>query len=229
MEITPHLLINLGLWYFVFLFSTVFHEFAHALTGYFFGDHTAKENGLMTLDPTPHIKRTPFGLIGLPIISFFVFGFTIGYASVPINAHFSIKKPKASGLVSLAGPLSNLILALLALGILKTGIASGFFEFTPKIQFDQLVTTANPQYFVLAKLVSILFFLNVIYFAFNILPIPPLDGSTAIPILLPKNLGTSYLQILYSNRSLEFFGLFIAWHVFDKFFAFVLPYFLWLF
>src|SRR5688572_28447957 len=78
-------LADLYIWYPVFVFSTTCHEAAHAWVAHRGGDHTAYADGLVSLDPLPHIRRSPMGMVVIPIIPFLMGGWMIGWASVPLN------------------------------------------------------------------------------------------------------------------------------------------------
>src|SRR3974390_119056 len=87
--------VSMGLiWYIVFLFSTVFHEAAHSWVALKMGDPTAYEGGQVTLNPAPHIKRSPFGLIFVPLFTFFSSGWMMGWASAPYNPHWALQYPR---------------------------------------------------------------------------------------------------------------------------------------
>jgi len=73
------------MWYAVFLFSTVCHEAAHAWSASKLGDDTAKQGGQVSLNPVPHIRREPFGMVLVPLLSWFMGGWLIGWASAPIT------------------------------------------------------------------------------------------------------------------------------------------------
>ncbi|MCU0665878.1 MAG: site-2 protease family protein [Candidatus Omnitrophica bacterium] len=154
------------------------HEFSHGFVAYKLGDNTAKYSGRLSLNPLAHID--PFGTIILPILLYFTTGgrFVFGYAKpVPVNT-MALGHPKRDiGFVSLAGPLSNITFAFL-LSLL--------------VRFLHLPGASN--YF-LVSLINI----NVILGVFNLLPIPPLDGSGILISLLPQRLA-----IIYS--SLERYG-----------------------
>ena len=77
------------LWYVVFLFSTVFHEAAHAFTSHKMGDSTAHSIGQVSLNPIPHIKREPIGTVVVPVLSFIASGWMIGWASSLYNAQWA--------------------------------------------------------------------------------------------------------------------------------------------
>ncbi|MEM1502739.1 site-2 protease family protein [Domibacillus sp. 8LH] len=142
------------------------HEFAHAYTAYKFGDDTAKNQGRLTLNPVHHLD--PIGTIFILIAGF-------GWARpVPVNRrHF--KNPKLAGvLVSLAGPLSNFLIAFIAMGILY-GVGANANEFV-------------------FQLLYMMMYLNVLLFVFNLLPFPPLDGYRILEDLAPANLRVKMTQ-----------------------------------
>src|SRR5450432_2738697 len=125
-EILPGLLI----WYLVFLFSTTFHEFSHAFLAYKGGDLTAYETGHVTLDPSPHIRRSPIGMVLVPLLSYLQLHWMVGFASVPFNADWGRKNPTKQALMSLAGPMANLLLAAVALAALRTLLAVNVFQYS---------------------------------------------------------------------------------------------------
>ena len=87
-----HLLPVFGIWYIVFLFSTVAHEAAHGWVAHLGGDSTAYSGGQVTLDPLVHIRRTPWGMVLIPILSFFQTGWMMGWASVPFDAEWGKRR-----------------------------------------------------------------------------------------------------------------------------------------
>ena len=107
------------LWMLAFLFSTTFHEAAHAWAAKRGGDKTAYEAGSMTMDPLPHIKRSPFGMVVVPILSFFLAGFMIGWASAPYDARWAKRHPHRAAWMSLAGPAANFILVVACAVIIR--------------------------------------------------------------------------------------------------------------
>lgn len=151
------------------IFAFTFHEFAHAYVAYKFGDNTAKKQGRLTLNPLQHLD--PIGTILI-----FLAGF--GWARpVPVN-RFYFKKPRLAGiLVSVAGPLSNLILASLGFivgyGLMRFGVASS-------VHFDEFL--------------MIFINLNIVLFIFNLIPLPPLDGYRIIEDLAPHHVRAKMTQ-----------------------------------
>src|SRR5215475_8256070 len=98
--------------YVVFLYSTVLHEAAHAWAAHRLGDDTAYRGGQVSLDPTPHIKREPWGMVLIPILSFLMGGWMIGWASAPYDPEWARMYPRRAGMMAVAGPVANLLLVL---------------------------------------------------------------------------------------------------------------------
>lgn len=209
-------------WYLAFVFSTVLHEAAHAYTSWRLGDSTAYEGGQVSLDPMPHIRREPFGMVLVPLLSFFLLyrqQFMIGWASAPFNPRWAHQHPRRSALMALAGPVANLLLVLVSGGILRLGLELDWFQLPDVGRFTELAAAREGSILSgVAMLLSILFFLNLILFSFNLIPIPPLDGSGIVPLFLGRAAGQRYLEFVWqSNFSL--FGIVIAWFVFPRVFG----------
>jgi Zn-dependent protease len=203
------------LWYVAFIFSTTIHEASHAFAAYKLGDRTAYEGGQVTLDPLPHIKREPIGTVVVPIISFLVGGWMIGWASAPYNYQWSLDYPKRAAKMSLAGPLSNLLMILLSAIVIRLGIGYEIFFPPDKINFTHVVETNGEGILATSALfLNIFFSLNLLLFIFNLLPIPPLDGSGMIPFFLEDKNARRYLEFI-RNPSFSFIGILVAWKVFD--------------
>ena len=162
-------------WTVAFLIGLTIHEFSHALVAYKLGDPTAKYAGRITLNPLAHLDL--FGTILL-----FVVGFGWG-KPVPFNPYNLRDQKYGPLLIAIAGPLSNLAIALVF------GLALRFF-------------VAYEMAFGLILLFSVIVFLNIILAVFNLLPIPPLDGSKILFAILPDSMND--LKI-----TLERYGLFI--------------------
>jgi Zn-dependent protease len=201
-------------WYLVFLFSTTFHEAAHAWSALKLGDDTAHRGGQVTLDPTPHIRRAPFGMVIVPIVSYLMGGWMIGWASAPYDPRWAIANPKRSALMSLAGPAANLILVIIAAILIRAGIAFHFFESPESISFTNVVDATASSGMFFPTILSITFSLNLLLCAFNLLPLPPLDGSGALLIFTNSETAEKILTA-FSHPQLRFFGLFLAWKGFD--------------
>lgn len=168
--------------YVVFLLSTTCHEAAHALVAKMGGDPTAFEGGQVSLNPIPHMRREVFGMVILPLLGILTGTGLIGYASAPYDPAWSIRHPKRSGLMSLAGPGANFLLAILAAAIMAIGLSTGTFQ--PETGASGgLVTAASSDLMAgAATVLSVFFTLNLLLGCFNLLPIPPLDGFGALGI-----------------------------------------------
>ena len=112
--------------YLVFLISVVIHEAAHALVAKLTGDDTS--SGQVTLDPIPHIKREPLGTVFFPLLFLFINGWPLGWASTPYNPIWAKNNHRKAALMAIAGPVSNLLLAILAASLLKFGVYKGIFD-----------------------------------------------------------------------------------------------------
>ena len=208
-------LIEGGLWYFAFLISTTLHEASHAYVAFKLGDRTAYEGGQLTLDPAPHIRREPFGMVVVPLVSFLLGGWMIGWASVPFNPRWAYENPQASAKMSAAGPAANLLLVLVAALLIRLGMLAGAFYPLENINHLQVVgATQGGILTALAALLNVFFSLNLVLFFFNLLPLPPLDGSGIVPWFLSREQAQKYLELI-NHPSLSFVGLFIAWKLFD--------------
>lgn len=211
---TPNLATGL-LWYFAFIFSVVAHEAAHALAALKLGDRTAYDGGQVSLDPTPHIKREPLGTVAIPIFSYLIGGWMFGWASAPYNREWARAYPDRSALMSLAGPAANLLLVLLCVLAIRLGIAFDLFHAPQSVNFSHLTAANQDGLWVgVAKLLSILCSLNLILCCFNLLPLPPLDGSGIVPLFLSRDKALGYMDFIESTPFM-FLGLLLAWKVFD--------------
>ncbi|MFB3919434.1 MAG: site-2 protease family protein [Candidatus Velamenicoccus archaeovorus] len=158
----------------VFFSAIVVHEFSHAFVAYKRGDMTAARSGRLTLNPLAHID--PFGTILLPIFLIAVKSPVLFGWAKPVPIDFSaLKNPKKDIIwVGLAGPAANLLLALAATLVVKSGVVS---ETIP------------------AQIAGHVILVNVILAVFNLVPIPPLDGSRIVMGLLPLPLAIRYAAI----------------------------------
>lgn len=209
---------SLLVWYVVFLFSTTFHEFSHSIFAYWGGDPTAYEGGQVTLDPLPHMKREPFGLVLWPILSFVISGggYMFGWASAPIDPRWARRHPRRAALMSLAGPFSNFLLALLAFVLIRVLVGADVLALSPSLpsgRLDEVVLTPTGEGHgpsaALAMALSILFSLNIILGVFNLLPVPPLDGAHTLEGLFPRSLGSLYERIR-GNPGLGFLSFIVV-------------------
>jgi Zn-dependent protease len=207
------------IWYIVFLFSLTCHEAAHALVALWGGDSTAADGGQVTLNPIPHVRRAPFGTILVPIISFIWMNFMIGWASAPYNPVWADRYPRRAAWMALAGPTANLLLAILAGVLIRVFMATGtLMAPSGGLGFTSIVVGSDPsQVSGLGVALSILFSLNVLLFVFNLIPVPPLDGSSVITLLMPDDMGRRFRDFVYSGP-LATFGILIAWFLIQMIF-----------
>ena len=204
-----------ALWYLVFLFSTVLHEAAHALAAHKLGDSTAYEGGQVTLNPIPHIRREPFGTLVVPTLTYALGGWMMGWASAPYNLAWAILYPRRAAWMSLAGPAANFLLMAFAALAVRTGILVGAFAPPDQINFTHIVSAVGAGGTVyVATFVSILFSLNLLLCLFNLLPVPPLDGSGVIPLFLAEDPARRYLAYIRRQPMLVFGGMYLAWKFF---------------
>jgi len=180
----------------ILLFSVVIHELAHGYVALRLGDPTAKQMGRLTLNPVPHIDMV--GSILVPLMSLLVAGrvFIAWAKPVPVNPlNFSHQK-RDDVLVTIVGPLSNIILALFcAIAVIGLGHAASVVD-----ALDS--PFANQALEFLLKMFYGGIYLNVVLAVFNLIPVPPLDGSHVLASLLPAEAAEKY-------RRVGFFGIFI--------------------
>lgn len=157
----------------IILLSMTIHEAMHAFMGYVLGDNTAKEEGRLTLNPIRHVD--PVMTILLPLIMVILHAPVFGGAKpVPFNPNRVRFGDWGAALVALSGPITNLIIAFIAFGV---GVFSGVINNAGAVQptiFGLIISTA----------VSV----NLGFFVFNMLPIPPLDGSRILYAVAPDSI-----------------------------------------
>lgn len=207
--------------YGVFLFSTTLHEAAHAWAAMRGGDRTAYEGGQVTLNPMPHIRREVIGMVVLPIVSVLVSGWPLGFASAPYNRSWAERYPKRAGWMALAGPGANFLLVLLAAILINLGVLGGVFSAPEHIAFADVTTAAagaGSWWNSIGYLVGSVFALNLLLGLFNLLPVPPLDGSAALVLVMPDHMVKKYQDFIWSHPQVTWIGIIIAWQVFDKLF-----------
>jgi Zn-dependent protease len=205
----------LGLtWFVVFLFSTTLHEAAHAWAALRLGDRTAYEGGQVSLDPLPHIRRSPIGMLLIPLVSYAVNGWMMGWASAPYDPMWAHRHPKRAALMAAAGPAANLLLVIASGLLIKIGVAIEVFT-APNVANFTAVTAATTDGWIAGTVtpLSIVFSLNLLLFAFNLLPLPPLDGSAILPGLMGDDTARSF-QALLRQPAFAMLGLLAAWKVF---------------
>ncbi len=205
-------------WYAAFIFATTIHEAAHALAAMRGGDTTAYEIGQVTIDPIPHIRREPVGMVVLPIIALAIIGWPFGYASAPYNIAWAERHPRRAAWMALAGPAANLGLVLICAAAIRIGVLAGVFHAPESAYFTQVVTAVGGgAWDAAAFIVSIFFTLNLILFLFNLLPLPPLDGSGALALILSDDAARRFRKFS-AQPMFGFIGLLIAWRFFGSLF-----------
>ena|SRR3989344_3472323 len=181
----------------ILIFSAVFHEVSHGFVAERLGDPTARLAGRLTLDPRKHID--PFMSILLPLVlilsgSPVVFG---AAKPVPVDPYNLKEGRKDLALVSLAGPLTNLLIAIIAAFIIK-GVN---------------LLVLNPAFTVGSEIIPVMFVLhlivrlNLLLAIFNLIPIPPLDGSKIVAMFLPDKEAAMYLSLSSIGIFIIFFLL----------------------
>lgn len=189
----------------VLLFSVVIHEVSHGYAALALGDHTAEYEGRLTLNPIKHID--PVGTIILPIISLMLPGsFLFGWAKpVPFNPYNLRNKKWGEAIVALAGPLSNISLALIF------GLFIRFYI----IPFGLLNGATS-------IICQVIVAVNITLAIFNLVPVPPLDGSKIVSAILP----VGWIKVRQTIERFGFFGVIIFLLFIWQFFVPVIP---WLF
>jgi Zn-dependent protease len=184
----------------IFLFSTTCHEAAHAFAAKRGGDLTAFNAGQASLNPWPHIRREPFGMILMPLLCYAAGGFMIGWASAPYDPLWARRHPRRAGLMSLAGPMANFSLVLIAAAFLNLGAVTGLFQ--------------SEQAGGVEKFLAVMFSLNLLLGIFNLIPIPPLDGFTAVALFLPENAALRLFDFGAQVRRFSFLVLLLGYQYF---------------
>ncbi|MBI2120305.1 MAG: site-2 protease family protein [Parcubacteria group bacterium] len=171
----------------ILILSVVVHEVSHGFMANILGDGTARHAGRLTLNPLKHLD--PVGSFFIPLLTYFAGGFIFGWAKpVPYNPHNLRDQRWGDAKVAAAGPFSNLLLAVVFGLILRFG--GGLLDYSAAAQILQLII-----------------YLNLILAVFNLVPIPPLDGSKILFSILPYHL--KYIQDFLERYWLVFIGIFI--------------------
>ncbi len=202
------------LWFLAFLFSTTVHEAMHALAALRGGDPTAYHGGQVSLSPVPHIRREPVGMLIVPLLTALTQGWAIGWASTPYDPRWAAHYPRRAALMAAAGPAGNLAIAVVALALLRIGLAAGWFIAPEMVSFSHLVAAPlDGGRSFLGEMLSILLTLNVLLCAFNLIPLPPLDGASVIGLFLPERAALR-LRELSHTPIFQMAGLVVAWRLF---------------
>lgn len=179
----------------IIVFSAILHEVSHGLAARALGDKTAEYAGRLTLNPMAHID--PYGSIIMPLFLWFVSGgrFLFAYAKpVPFNPYNLRNQKWGPALVGLAGPATNFVIAIAIAGIIRLD----FFSFG------------------IAQFLVRVLLINLSLGVFNLLPIPPLDGSRLMYVFLPRRLERH-------KAMFEQYGMWVAL-IFVFFFSYLLMY-----
>lgn len=178
----------------ILIFSVIIHEVSHGYSAYLQGDNTAKYQGRLSLNPLKHLEW--FGSFILPSISYIFGGFIIGWAKpVPFNPYNLRNQRWGEALVALAGPLSNLCVALFFGLLLRFGFIS---------QFGGSFITIS----------VIIIFINLVLATFNLIPIPPLDGSKILFSFIPYKFQYIRDFLEQNGTFILLFFIFFLWKFF---------------
>jgi len=184
----------------VFIPCIVLHEVSHGYVAYLLGDPTAKSRGRLSLNPLKHVD--PFGTVLLPLLLTATGMPAFGYAKpVPINPHYFRDYRKGMLLTGLAGPATNLSLAILSGVVVRVMFATGL----ESTLAGYWVTTV---FYLFA-------YINLVLMFFNLIPIPPLDGSRVLPVFLSDNALRKYHEFERYGVMIVFGALIILPRVFN--------------
>jgi Zn-dependent protease len=187
--------------------SVILHEISHGAAALFFGDDTAKRAGRLTLNPIPHID--PFGTIILPALLALSGAGVIGWAKpVPVNVSRLRHPRNESVVVSLVGPVVNIALAFVFAVVWKL-----------TVPLDQALGFAPISLW--AQFIFIAGYVNVLLAVFNLIPLPPLDGSAVIERLLPARMLPGYYRIRPFTMFLPLLLVIVDHNAIDSYFGWV--------
>ncbi len=202
----PDQILDGMLWYAAFVISVTTHEAAHAWAALRGGDRTAYLAGQVSLNPVPHMKREPFGMVILPLLSALSQGWCVGWASTPYDPAWERRYPKRAAWMAAAGPGANLLIAVIVFVILKGAISIGFLPVDPEL---------SPFGALGGQFLMIVLLLNVILFLFNLIPFPPLDGATVMMLFVSEDVGLK-IRAMLRQPAFAILGLLAAWYLFGK-------------
>ena len=206
--------------YVVFLLSTTCHEASHALVAKLGGDSTASEGGQVSLNPIPHIRREPFGMVVMPLLGILSNTGLIGWASAPYDPLWSQKHPRRAAWMSLAGPGANFAICLIAAILMRLGLALGYL--TPGAVSTSRIVHAGSGSGVaegVATILSVFFSLNLLLGCFNLLPFPPLDGYGVLGLFTNEAGALKLQEFRLKIRGYSIIGLLIGWKLLEQFYA----------
>lgn len=175
----------------ILIFSVIVHEVSHGYAAYLQGDNTARYAGRLTLNPLKHLEW--FGSFILPVISYSLGGFIIGWAKpVPFNPYNLRNQRWGEAIVAIAGPLANISLALIFGLLLRSGallsLSSGF-----------------------VSIAGMIVLINLVLATFNLVPIPPLDGSKILFSLFPYSMQGIRSFLERNGTYILIFFVFFLW------------------
>ena len=177
----------------ILIMSIVVHEVAHGYAAMLLGDNTAKYEGRLTLNPIKHLD--PVGSFIVPLLSYQLGGFIIGWAKpVPYNPYNLRPGRWSEAIVAGAGPLSNITIAIIFGFVVRGAVATG----------GSLA---------LVEISSLIVLINIILAVFNLMPIPPLDGSKLLFALFPENLSQFRAFFERYGMILLIFFVFFLWQL----------------
>lgn len=182
------LLLKLALEFAILFPAIVLHEVAHGYAAYLMGDHTAKDAGRLTLNPVAHIDL--WGTVLMPILLLVLSGgsFFFGYAKpVPFNPRNFKDRSLGTLLTGIAGPTTNVVLAIVA------GLATRVLPFPANWGPGEIAGTTPLQ--VVASVLLFFSWANLVLAFFNLVPIPPLDGSRVVQYLMPDSVKRAYFSL----------------------------------
>jgi Zn-dependent protease len=165
-------------WALPVIFAITVHEVAHGWVAKKYGDNTAYAQGRLTLNPIQHID--PIGTIVLPIVCLLLGGIIFGWAKpIPVNGRYFKNPRKDMAMVALAGPVSNLLMALIWALIARAGIMVDVESVTKPLAYMGMAGIS----------------INLVLAVLNMIPLPPLDGSRIITAMLSNNMAYKYNQL----------------------------------
>lgn len=172
---------KIAVWALPLIFAITLHEVAHGFVAMLCGDYTARLSGRLSINPLKHID--PIGTVVLPLLMLVVSNFVFGWAKpVPVDPR-NFKNPRRDmALVALAGPVSNLLMALLWAGVAKLGL---------QLMMQQSAWVGRP----LAYMGEAGIMINLVLAVLNLIPLPPLDGGNILKGLLPPRLAYKVAMI----------------------------------
>jgi Zn-dependent protease len=204
-------------WYLVFVISATAHEAAHAAAALLGGDRTAYLGGQVSLNPVPHMRREPIGMVVVPLVTALSSGFPLGWASAPYDPRWEQQHPRRAAWMAAAGPGANFALALIAFAGLGLGLGLDAFAVPHEARISHLVVADDPFVENVGRFLSMLLAMNLLLALFNLFPVPPLDGASVITLLLPDELALR-LRDAMRTPALAIASLFGLWMLFPRIF-----------